>query len=49
MSAVILLAVEVINIDLGVLFIFVSNDILLSQLGKHGLEWDQGNNVKPVF
>lgn len=38
MSAVILLAVEVINIDLGVLFIFVSNDILLSQLGKHGLE-----------
>lgn len=37
MSAVTWLAVEVINIDLGTLFDFVSNNILLSKLGKHGL------------
>lgn len=38
MSSVMLLAVEVINTDLGILFDFVSNDILLSKLGKHGLD-----------
>lgn len=37
MSAVIWLAVEVINIDLGALFDFVSDNILHSKLGKHGL------------
>lgn len=37
MSAVTWLVVEVINIDLATLFDFVSNNILLSKLGKHGL------------
>lgn len=37
MSAVIWLVVEVTAIDIGALFYFVSNNILLSKLGKHGL------------
>lgn len=37
MNAVIWLAVEVINIDLGALFDFVSDNVLLSKLEKHGL------------
>lgn len=48
MSAVICLLVEVINIDLGTSFDFVTNNVLLSKIGKHGLG-ENGIKMQNLF